>query len=157
MKTTYFCAFHSERIKAYEGEAIQQWTEMMHLGTQAYAECRIDAARIYLGSAMEIGLLRHSCPKSLFFDDMHLSQPLQFLIELFIIDDNFDEAIYILSKVSTAINRGLSDPDAGLLELLAQHYTRVEISEKKYMTQTRNTLKTQYLLHPKSEAAGLRH
>ncbi len=141
MKTTYFCTFHAERMMAYEGEAIQYWTQMMRRGTQAYSECRIDAARIYLGSAMEIGLLRHSCVKSMFFDDMHLTQPLSFLIELLILDESFDEAIYILSKISTAINERRTVPDSGLLEVLANHYSRVEISEKKHMTQVRGPRK----------------
>ncbi len=176
MKTTYFCAFHAERMKAYEGEAIQHWTQMMRRGTQAYSECRIDAARIYLGSAMEIGLLRHSCPKSMFFDDMHLTQPLSFLIELLILDESFDEAIYVLSKISTAINERRADPRSELLEVLANHYSRVEISEKKHMTQVRvpkkgvekrervreNSTKkvgakNLYVLRPQSNVVRLRH
>lgn len=56
MKSPYFCAYHAERMRACEPEALRSWTEMMRRGVHVYVECRMDAAEIVLGSAVDVAL-----------------------------------------------------------------------------------------------------
>ncbi len=100
MKTLYFCAYHADNLRASETEAIKSWSSVMRRGMKAYCECRIDAAEIYLESALDIALIRSECSKNCIFDSMHLLKPIEFLTELYLTNEAFTQASKILNKVS---------------------------------------------------------
>ncbi len=134
MKSPYFCAYHAQRMKNHESEALRYWIDMMRRGTQAYVECRIDAANIYLGSALDIALIRKTCEKNEFFNDMHFCKPAEFLIKLMLIENRFNEAIVILSRLSSASQTQTNINERELTHFLEKHYENIEIAEKEYMT-----------------------
>lgn len=100
MNTRYFCAYHAERIKACETHALRCWVEMMRRGVQAYTECRLEAAQIYLGSALDIGLLRFTCAENNLFEEIHLTKPADFIIELRLSDADYGTARDVLNRIS---------------------------------------------------------
>lgn len=100
MNTRYFCAYHAERIRESEPHALRCWVEMMRRGMQAYTECRIEAAQIYLGSALDIGLLRHTCAHNTVFGEIHLTKPADFIIELRLSEADHEAALSLLNKIA---------------------------------------------------------
>ena len=121
MKTTYFCAYHAERLKACESEAFRHWGEMMRRGVQAYVECRMDAAGLYLGTALEIGLLRRECNENGVFAVLHILKPAQFLVELFLLDRQQRKVEELINKIST---HGGQIADPLLDDFLSQSFNR---------------------------------
>lgn len=104
MKSPYLCAYHAERLKACESEAFRYWGEMMRRGVQAYVECRFDAAVLYLGTALEIGLLRQRCQLNGLFEGLHIQKPVEFLVELLKIDRQYHQINELLNYVSTQVD-----------------------------------------------------
>jgi len=133
MKTSHLCPNHSHLVKDSEPRAMEIWCDMMRRGIRAYTQCRIDSAECYLGAATEIALLRYSCEKNRFFDEVHLTKPLEFLIELLVQAMNFDKAMVLLSSISTAIHRAPKSPSAALTECLSKHSASVGVREPKYL------------------------
>lgn len=135
MKSLYFCAFHAERMKASESEALRCWSEIMRRGMHAYVDCRMEAAELYLGAALDIGLMRYRCTQSTMISILHITKPTDFLLELFCADIRFDTAVAALSRISsTTLASCKSNTD--LLAWLAIKYERVECAEKQYMSET---------------------
>lgn len=122
MKPSYICPYHAQLMKRHENSAISYWCEMMHCGTQAYAQCRIEAAELYLGAATEVALIRRACVTNNFFDDLHIAKPLELIMELYAQDFNFTKAPLLLSKVSVAIFQSDKKPHTTLMELLGKDY-----------------------------------
>lgn len=141
MQTPHFCAYQAERIKACGAVALRCWAETMRRGVQAYTACRMETAQIYLGSALDIGLLRYSCRDNLTFNDFHLSKPAEFLLELHLVNDEYGLAIAQLSKISSVIYDGEQQPSRQLLDQMAKLYTRVELCEREYKQVTRHHTK----------------
>lgn len=133
MKYKYFCQAHADRMHTSEGVAVRAWTDTIRRGMKAYVECRSDTAYIYLYSAMEIGLLRYKCEKNDFFNSTHLAKPLEFLIELLLVEANFNEAVVLLSKISVAINEASRTSSTEFDEVFEKHYQRIEICEKQHL------------------------
>lgn len=104
MRSPYLCAYHAERLKACESEAFRYWGEMMRRGVQAYVECRFDAAVLYLGTALEIGLLRQRCQLNGLFKGLHIQKPVEFLVELLKIDGQYHQVNELLNYVFTHAN-----------------------------------------------------
>lgn len=127
MKPSYICPYHAQLMKRHENSAISYWCEMMHCGTQAYAQCRIEAAELYLGAATEVALIRRGCATNNFFDDRHIAKPLELIMELYAQDFNFTQAPLLLSKVSVAIFQGDKKPHAVLTALLDRDYEYVSV------------------------------
>lgn len=100
--THYFCAHHLEQMKACESEAIRQWTQLMQRGVKAYVECREEAAQIYLGAAMEVGLLRSRLPSNGIFSEMHVLKPAEFMIQTHLTMECFEAAEQLIEQISTA-------------------------------------------------------
>lgn len=138
MKYTYFCQHHVDRMARCEGLAINSWIDMMRRGAQSYAACRTEAARNFLGAALEIGLLRYTCESNENFNDMHIAKPLEFLMELMICENNFNESIVLLSTISTVIYQDADKAPESLIEFLASCYEKIESSEKKYFLETQS-------------------
>lgn len=136
MKTPYFCPFHAERMKVSESEALRCWSEMMRRGIHAYMDCRVEAADLYLGATLDIGLLRYQCAQNAMFSDHHVTKPADFLIELLCGDVRFSAAVATLSRISSAANTAGRNASADLLEWLAMRYAQVERAEKRYMSET---------------------
>lgn len=126
MKATYFCAYHAERLKACESEAFRHWGEMMRRGVQAYAECRLDAAELYLGAALEIALLRRECCENGLFAALHILKPAQFLVELFLLDRQPHKVEELMTRINT--HRGCT-ADLNLDDFLAQSISRASSAE----------------------------
>lgn len=122
MKPSYLCPYHAQLIKRHENSAISYWCEMMHCGTQAYAQCRIEAAELYLGAATEVALVRRACTGNIFFNDLHIAKPLELIMELHAQDFNFTKAPLLLSKVSLAVFQGNKKPHRVLMDLLHRDY-----------------------------------
>lgn len=99
MRHPYLCAYHVERLKACESEALRYWGEMMRRGVQAYVACRIEAATLYLGTALEIGLLRQRCQLNGVFEGLHIVKPAEFLVELLKVDRQYGEVNELLEYV----------------------------------------------------------
>jgi hypothetical protein len=133
MKTTYLCAHHAERMKVVESEALRCWTEMMRRGIKAYLGCRSEAADIYLGAAVEIGLLRRGAGKNEIFSNIHIIKPSELLIELFCAELRFLDAVALLSSTSGAIDDSGSHPESQLLKWVEAQYAQVECAEKDYL------------------------
>lgn len=133
MKTSYLCPRYVALVCTDENSAIGHWSELMRRGTRAYTQCREEAAELYLGAATEISLLRYSCQRNIYFSDMHLTRPVDFIAELLVQNLNFDKAIYFLSRISTAIYKAENEPHPNILDCLARWYERVEEAEKLYL------------------------
>ncbi len=145
MKPKYFCPYHIERIHTCEQSALVSWNEMMRRGVQAYASCRADAARIYLDSAIDISLLRYR-HKNLYFSELHIAKPLDFLVELFLANENFTDAFEVLAKISSVIDDE-PQPSTKLRKTLEKHYRQIEVNEKRFFS--KNTPPNRGLhLHP---------
>lgn len=123
MKTPYLCAYHAERLKACESEAFRYWGEMMRRGVQAYVECRFDAAVLYLGTALEIGLLRQRCELNGLFESLHILKPVEFLVELLKVDRQYQEVNKLLEYVAENARPGGNTP---LIDFLAKSFIRFE-------------------------------
>lgn len=126
MKSSYFCQHHAELMKVDESEACKYWTEMMHRGVRAYAGCRMEAASIYLGSALDIALLRRACTNKVFEAD-HISKPTEFIIQLMIIDNRFQEATSLLARLC---GEGLKSE---LKKFLDTHLEKVQLAKNTYL------------------------
>lgn len=133
MKSAYFCAYHAERLKACESDAFRHWAEMMRRGAQAYIECRFEAANLYLGAALDIGLLRQTCGENGLFSALHVMKPAEFLLEVQLLEQRHSDAEATLRRISA-----IADPDGDwlmlqLVNFLAQAYQRVEREGKNLL------------------------
>ena len=115
MRSPYLCAYHAERLKACESEAFRYWGEMMRRGVQAYVECRFDAAVLYLGTALEIGLLRQRCQLNGLFEGLHIQKPVEFLVELLKIDRQYHQVNELLDYVARHSTAGTDTTLANFL------------------------------------------
>lgn len=134
VRRSHFCPQHAEQLRRSEQHALNAWIEVMRRGMQAYGACRMDAARIYLGSATEIALIRQRSAHNAFFGDTHLLKPLAFLIEVLILEERFEEAVALLSTVSAAMKYKAFHGTPAIADALAEHYERVELAEKRHFT-----------------------
>lgn len=132
MRSQYFCAYHSEKMKSCESEAIRQWSQLMQRGVKAYSECRIDAAQIYLGSAFDIAHLRSDCEKNGVFSEMHLLKPVEFLLQIYLMTDLFDEAYQVLHRISAVSDKNKDFFTHGAEVFLGDNYERLEVAEKTF-------------------------
>lgn len=156
MKPRYLCAYHAERIRASEQHACHSWLELMRRGTLAYAECRVEAAQIYLGAALDIALLRLACQGNKLFTALHLSKPLEFMIELLVVEGCFNQAMKLLSKISSALDQS---PDNSMIDelvgCLAQHYQRVSNHEKTAAGHSKRRALREYEVKPREPRGNL--
>lgn len=137
MTFNYICIYHIERMQVCETEAFRNWGQMMHRGVKAWADCRAEAAHIYLNSALDIALLRSCCENNGIFEEMHFIKPAEFLIELYLLDNAFDHALTLLARVSSleeVSSQGLSEHASNFL---LRQYERVELAEKAFFGRRR--------------------
>lgn len=142
MKSDYFCRYHLDNMCKEESVAFKSWSELMRRGMRAYVECRIEAANIFLSSALDIAILRTTfCTNSL-FSDVNITKPAEFLIHLYITDCEFTHAKKLLSCLSYVDNSepasNTTDRKKNPLDLsafLAKYYMQLELAEKAYMSE----------------------
>jgi hypothetical protein len=103
----------------------------MQLGVQHYAHCRIDQAGVYLHSALELALLRFECQNNQYFQNIQLSKPLDFLMQLLVTEERYDEANLLLTKITDIVVHG--NCDQLLLDSLEAHYRQLEKSERHHL------------------------
>lgn len=144
MRTPYLCAYHVERLKACESEAFRYWGEMMRRGVQAYVECRFEAAVLYLGTALEIGLLRHRCELNGLFESLHILKPVEFLVELLKVDRQYHEVNELLEYVAKSARPGADVP---LTNFLAKSFIRFEIPGRASSASAEVPVVTSSLVH----------
>ncbi len=108
------------------------WVEMTRRGIQAYSECRADGANIYLGSAVEIAMLRLICSKNQHFHTHHLQRPLEVLIEHFISQCDFDEGVLLLNQISRDIEEANLSDQNSITNIISALFEKLEHSEKEY-------------------------
>lgn len=131
MKCSYFCAQHAALMQQDEDQAKRAWNQFMQLGVQHYAHCRIEQACVYLHSALELALLRFECQSNQYFCHSQLCKPLDFLMQLLITEERYDEASLLLAKINASVIQG--DCDQILLDSLGEHYRRLENSERQFL------------------------
>lgn len=133
MSLRYFCTSHSEAIQTNEPEAWRCWAALMQRGIKAYTECRVDAAYIYLGAALDVALIRNDCGNNKSFCETHAIKPAEFILQLFLIDNDFNRARILLHRISVNCEKnGITQ--AGLYDtFFAKQYQAVEIAEKAFM------------------------
>ena len=158
MNSQFFCAFHAEKMRACETEALDSWSQMMHRGMKAYVDCRIDAALIYFGSALDIALLRYSCANNGVFSDIHLIKPAEFLVQLHLTNEGFDKANAILLYLSNAVEsinlwRFRIINAQPIYQFIAKQFKWVELSEKRFLgigdsSKTKSNKSKQTAQHP---------
>jgi hypothetical protein len=132
MNSQYFCAHHASKIAQSETEAFRNWSQMMHRGTKAYVECRLDAAEIYLGSALDVVLLRCNCSHNELFSESHLIKPAEFLLEIFLMIDAFDKAEQVLRHICEHCHKRASIYGSVSEQFLFDQFERVEKAEKDF-------------------------
>lgn len=137
MPTKYFCIYQKERLQASEVYAFGLWSEVMKRGTKAYLECRSEAVRIYMGAAVDICLLRLGCPKAKIFEASHLIKPIEFLIQVYILTDEFNLALDLLQRLNESIiqsNQTDSSEYGGgaFKKFLQSQYRTIELAEQEY-------------------------
>lgn len=130
MKQGYFCSYHGEQIKMSEKKALRCWEEMMRRGAIAYNAYRFDAARIYLGSALDIGILHTKCVDNSTFGSLHVCKPSAFLVELALAGANLHLGRRVLEQITTLLQgpHGLSQKT--MLDFVAKQYKRLDNEEK---------------------------
>lgn len=134
MRLNYFCPHHVAVIRQCEGTAVQWWNELMKRGLLAYNDCRLEAADIFLKSALSLSLLRYAEPHNAWLTSIHITKPAEFLIELALNEQQFDAAIQLLSTISNETWPYVSDFEDSITEFLAKQYERIESQEKEYMS-----------------------
>lgn len=133
MKSPYFCLYHSEQLTDCESSALRTWRELMRRGTQAYNACRLAAANIYLNSALDIAQLANRNTSNGMFTTTHLVKPVDLLIQLLVLDNRFDEATQMLTRLAAHADAAAQNGDIQLSEFLGEQYQRVELAEKNYL------------------------
>lgn len=139
MRSKYFCAYHSEKMETYETEAYRYWMEVMRRGVQSYAKCRSESAHIYLHTAMDIGLLRQKCKKNGVFEELHITKPAEFLIQLYIADDNINGALELLSYISSSTQSTVVKINNPLLHFINESHKMLATAEKSCTQDTNRT------------------
>ncbi len=134
MRLNYFCPHHVAVIRQCENTAAQWWNELMKRGMLAYNDCRLEAADIFLKSALSLSLLRYSESRNNWLSSIHITKPAEFLLELAINEQQFDSAIQLLSTISNETWPYVSEFEHSITEFLAKQYERVESLEKEYMS-----------------------
>lgn len=129
----FFCTYHSQRMRTCESEAVRYWREMMSRGLKSYTQCRIEAAIIYLDSAIDIVLLRTHCEQNNTFEIAHLIKPAELLIRLMAIEYHFDKAFNFLHRLSQLKVSSLSASQGDLLSFLRRQHDHIELAEREYM------------------------
>lgn len=142
MKSRYICRYHAEQIKALESKALISWSGTMNRGVKAYTQCRIEAAEIYLESALDIALLRSECENNGIFTSIHIEKPVEFLVEINLSEHNFDSANRILQKVTCGIPENSDLYSISLDRFLIRQYQRVERLEGDYFCRKANSRNT---------------
>lgn len=133
MRLNYFCPYHVDKIRQCENTAAQWWNELMKRGLVAYNECRLEAADIFMKSALSLSLLRYSEPNNHWLTSIHITKPAEFLVEMHISEQQYDAAIQLLSQISNDTWPFVSDFEEKITEFLAVQYERIESLEKSYM------------------------
>ncbi len=100
----------------------------------AYINCRVDAAELYFLSALEIAIIREQANNSVLFTSIQLTKPLEFIIEIYLVESAFDKAIELLSNVSELNLKFHSIPREKFLDLIQTLYEKVELAEKRTYT-----------------------
>lgn len=136
MHSKYFCTYHSEKMMTYETEAYRYWIEVMRRGVQSYAKCRSESAHIYLHTALDIGLLRQKCERNSVFEELHITKPAEFLIQLFIADDNFNGAFELLSYISSKTQSTVVKINNPFLHFINESHKIVMTAKKAYAQDT---------------------
>ena len=154
MRSKYFCAYHSEKMKTYETEAYRYWMEVMRRGVQSYAKCRSESAHIYLHTAVDIGLLRQKCERNGIFEETHITKPAEFLVQLFIADDNLNGAHNFLSHISSNTQSTVIKINDPLLHFLNESHKAITTAEKSY---TQNTDRVHTLTPTKANRQNTMH
>jgi hypothetical protein len=133
MNSRYLCAYHLERLRFCESDAYRLWMEMMRRGAQTYTECRLEAAILYLNTALEISLLRQCCEQNGLFSGVHLLKPAEFLFEALMLEQRYSEADAMLQQISSVTEYCDTEFTVQLRRFLKQAHERVEEAKKHQM------------------------
>ncbi len=126
MKFSHLCHHHVTVLQCCEDEARKYWSETMRRGAQAFTQCRWDAARIYLGAAYEIGLIRKAVPHNDFFDDMHIVKPLKFMLTILLADNAWNSALKLIDDTRARLGFMDLTPGSGIFRQLSDCVSQIE-------------------------------
>lgn len=132
-KSPVFCQSHIDRMLRSEPEAFCAWNELMRRAKIAYLNCRRETSELYFMSAVEVALIRMNVKMNYMFADSHIAKPLEFLVETYLIENNFQKAVEVLSRVSMITSNTVESLKESLLSFFQSLYEKVEISEKQLM------------------------
>lgn len=147
MKSQYFCAYHAENMKVCESEALRCWLQMMQRGEKAYVECRMEAARIYMGCALDIAILRSHCKRNSAFSGQHILKPAELLVQLQLACDNLETATELLTRTIETVSAEMGNR-SDFKELTTALFEQIEAAEKVslgFNPKTKNSISSKLL------------
>lgn len=135
------CAYHAAQIALYEPQAAKYWGEMMNSAMQAYVNCQVDKAYLYFKTALDVAGLRAACSTNNVFSVGHITKPAEFLLQLYILENRFDQSMKLLSRLEVIQIEALrGSPECSISTFLETQYEKVELAENAYMRDTELTL-----------------
>ena len=131
MKKESLCQHHKQQILHSETTAFNYWQMMMHQGVHDYASCQPNLSEKYFTSAFEIALLRYSSKEREIFGAKHLMKPAEFLIRIQVEKEGFEQALIILSTLSSLSDSEDIRKERDLWIFLSEQYQYVTDARTK--------------------------
>lgn len=125
----YFCQRHAKQMLVSERQAFFRWMQMMQKGCHAYMHCQHDSARIYLGAAIDIAMLRLTSKSNSLFLLTHATKPAEFLLNVLVTESAFEDAKTTLDCLSTLLPRNDLAEDELLNDFINEYQEFVDQGE----------------------------
>lgn len=91
MVTRYLCPSFVREVTHSEATAIDSWVKISRLGSKAFAQCRVEESKKYLEAAVDISLIRIQSRDNHYFNEHHITNPLEVLLEILLFEANVGE------------------------------------------------------------------
>ena len=103
MQPKHICCSHALIIQHDEKQAFHHWQSTMSSGVQAFIQCRMEDAKNYFNAALEIAFLRSGCVSNEFFVVAQLVKPAEFLVEVYLCEENIRGASMVMLAVKEIV------------------------------------------------------
>ena len=123
MQYKHLCISHALQIQFNEAQALEIWDGFMRQGIASYAHCQWNCSVNYLSAALEVASLRAETCKNQQFTGLHLLKPFEFILDIFISQKEFTQALTLIKKVRVLIESQEVSAEKPLQALL-QRYTQ---------------------------------
>lgn len=128
MRCQYICPKHAAEVQHNEFAAIKLWHEFMKRGAHDYSLCRWDKAHAFLETAFEIAALRVNNNSNAFFSGANLLEPFEFMFEMCLSNDDFNNATNHLIQAFSLI--GAHSSQAISTEIFALQKYSLKLKDK---------------------------